>query len=194
MFYAHSVEDVSAAVKCAASAGVKVSPSCGRQSFQGWTVMDGYLTVDVTNLTEVRCGLLHLQSPQSHATALVCSQSCSVRQCLGSLPCKPTPASKFLEGLGAPAHLLAKRMGSARTHLSELQRTPACGPASLALPAWLAAQVTLNDNSTVTIGAGNNGVMVQTAVHDLGIPGALVPGGYASFVGVSGKTIAPCGW
>lgn len=45
-----------------------------------------------------------------------------------------------------------------------------------------------NDNSTVTLGAGNYGAKVQTAVHDRGIPGAAVPGGFCSYVGLAGES------
>lgn len=55
VYYAHSTEEVSQAVLCAAAANVSISPAGGRQSFQGWNVPDGYLVVDVSNMTEV-CG------------------------------------------------------------------------------------------------------------------------------------------
>ena len=53
MFYAHSTAEVSAAVGCAFSAGVKVAPACGRQGFTGRSVQNDYLTVDISNITQV---------------------------------------------------------------------------------------------------------------------------------------------
>lgn len=54
VFYAHDTADVSAAVRCAHRWGVRVSPASGRQGLQGASVMDGFLTVDVSNLTQAR--------------------------------------------------------------------------------------------------------------------------------------------
>ncbi|PSC68846.1 FAD-linked oxidase [Micractinium conductrix] len=51
IFYAQSTEEVAAVVKCAHDWGVAVSPAAGRQGFQGLSVPDGALVVDVTALT-----------------------------------------------------------------------------------------------------------------------------------------------
>lgn len=51
--YASTTADVAAAVSCATRYGVRVSPACGRQGFQGAAVPDGYLVVDVSNLDAV---------------------------------------------------------------------------------------------------------------------------------------------
>jgi FAD/FMN-containing dehydrogenase len=51
--YAYTTADVSAAVRCASSSGVRVSVAGGRHAYEGLTQQDGYLTVDVSNFTEV---------------------------------------------------------------------------------------------------------------------------------------------
>lgn len=43
-----------------------------------------------------------------------------------------------------------------------------------------------SDNSTLSVGAGASNIMVQAAIYDSGIPGAAVPSGVCSYVGVSG--------
>lgn len=54
-FYAGDAAEVAAAVDCARLWGVKVSPAAGRHNFEGSAVQDGYLTIDVTGLTQARC-------------------------------------------------------------------------------------------------------------------------------------------
>ena len=54
VFYAYSTADVAAAVKCAHAWGVQISPAGGRQGFQGGAIQDGFLVVDVSNMTQVR--------------------------------------------------------------------------------------------------------------------------------------------
>lgn len=102
VFYAHATADVAAAVKCAHAWGLQISPAAGRQGFNGAAVQDGYLVIDVSNLT--------------------------------------------------------------RTSVS-------------------------GDQQTITVGAGNSNAMLQAAVHDANITEVGVPGGFCSFVGVSGWTL-----
>lgn len=52
--YASTVGQVSAAVKCASDWNVRVSGASGRHSYQGASVPDGFLVVDVSNMTQAR--------------------------------------------------------------------------------------------------------------------------------------------
>lgn len=52
--YARAAADVSAAVRCAWAAGVRVSAAGGRHNDEGLAVPDGYLVVDTSNMTKVR--------------------------------------------------------------------------------------------------------------------------------------------
>ena len=52
--YAHSVADITAAVKCGLAWDVRVSASSGRHSNQATSMPDNYLIIDLTNLTKVK--------------------------------------------------------------------------------------------------------------------------------------------
>lgn len=52
VYFAHDTAGAAAAVACAYRWAVRVSPAAGRQSLQGAAVVDGYLTVDVSNMTQ----------------------------------------------------------------------------------------------------------------------------------------------
>jgi hypothetical protein len=53
VFYAYATADVAAAVKCARDWGVRASPATGRHNLQGAAVQDGFLIIDLTNMTRV---------------------------------------------------------------------------------------------------------------------------------------------
>ncbi len=50
--FARSTSDVVAAINCATAWGVRVSAAGGRHAYQGTSVQDGYLTVDLSNMTK----------------------------------------------------------------------------------------------------------------------------------------------
>lgn len=51
--YAADVSDVQKAVVCGVRAGYRISAAGRRHSYQGWSVVSGYLTVDLSNLTSI---------------------------------------------------------------------------------------------------------------------------------------------
>ncbi len=52
VLYARTAAQVSAAVSCAAAWDVQVSAAGGRHSYQGASVPEGYLVVDLSNMTQ----------------------------------------------------------------------------------------------------------------------------------------------
>lgn len=53
VLYAHSAADVAAAVGCAATWGVRVSPASGRHGLTGAAAQDGALLLDVSNMSRI---------------------------------------------------------------------------------------------------------------------------------------------
>ncbi|GBF92671.1 hypothetical protein Rsub_05040 [Raphidocelis subcapitata] len=51
--YAYSTEEVAAAVKCASTWGHQISAAGRRHSYQGWSVMSGYVVIDLSNITAI---------------------------------------------------------------------------------------------------------------------------------------------
>lgn len=51
--FARSTSDVVEATKCALGAGARMSVAGGRHAYQGTTMQDGYLTIDLSNMTKV---------------------------------------------------------------------------------------------------------------------------------------------